>query len=286
MTYIFKNIFLFAKKDKLVFLITILCVIISSFIMNFSYGVYYNYKVKNDSFELLPDALNGVANEEFSNKDFLNYLFSFDEETLKKISLIFCTASIEPYEEPFEFRFEISDGKLKRSEEFNKNVNTNGFLKSGRYLSEDEEEHGDKVVVMCTGEDCPAIGETTVINGNKYKVVGIHDGLFSYQSWIPFMSVDDKIPMKEISIEFNGEITREIYDNFVNKAGKMIDYDSVEIVDGTDVIFNNSMILISVLVSIISSINFATMYKYILLKRKKSLTVMRLFGQCRQLKEY
>lgn len=57
MKYILKNIKLFIKNEKMVFLLVLLCVVTSSFIISFSYGLYQNYNVVKEEENELNEAV-------------------------------------------------------------------------------------------------------------------------------------------------------------------------------------------------------------------------------------
>jgi len=45
MKFILKNLKSFIQNEKMIFLLIFICIITSSFIINFSYGLYQNYNV-------------------------------------------------------------------------------------------------------------------------------------------------------------------------------------------------------------------------------------------------
>ena len=58
MKRVLSNIFSFAKKERTIFAIIVICVVSSAFIINFSYGLYYNYRTQKNETELELKTLN------------------------------------------------------------------------------------------------------------------------------------------------------------------------------------------------------------------------------------
>lgn len=47
MKYVFANLSAFIKKETSVFIVTVICVLTSAILLNFSYGLYYRRKKKS-----------------------------------------------------------------------------------------------------------------------------------------------------------------------------------------------------------------------------------------------
>ncbi len=91
MRYVIKNIKSFIINEKLIFIVTILCVLLSAFVINFSYGLYYNYNAKIvdaefEGKELNPEISDG---ETLSKKELQTYVEALDNKTLNSMIVIY-----------------------------------------------------------------------------------------------------------------------------------------------------------------------------------------------------
>lgn len=116
MKYIFRNISIFAKRETMILIILIICVLTSAFVMNFSYGLYINYNTAiNESVQELKTIVPSVnENSVLSKGEFQNFVEKLDEDTQEKISLVFASSDLTEigYDDHYSFfpmRFNISE---------------------------------------------------------------------------------------------------------------------------------------------------------------------------------
>ena len=75
MKHLLLNLKSFYKNDRLIIFIMIICVVTSAFIINFSYGLYYNYNFQKYEVEVDIDELQ-------------QYVLALDNSTLSEMMVI------------------------------------------------------------------------------------------------------------------------------------------------------------------------------------------------------
>ena len=99
MKYTIKNIQLFIKKEKMIFFLILVCVITSSFIINFSYGLYQNYNVikeeESSEFTEIPITINN--REAVTKAKIKECVFSVSDKTNNAINMYLVFPVIEPF---------------------------------------------------------------------------------------------------------------------------------------------------------------------------------------------
>ena len=89
MKYILKNIKLFIKNEKMIFMLIVICVITSSFIIIFSYGLYQNYRmVEADEESKVNNIYIEILDSDSVTKEKLKRcVFSVSDKTNKHITM-------------------------------------------------------------------------------------------------------------------------------------------------------------------------------------------------------
>ncbi len=286
MSYVFKNIYSFIKNDKLIFFITFLCILVSTLIINFSYGLYKNYVQEKSAIEVDLTEIWPLINQDETNTltkvTFLDYIYSLNENTKENIDTIYCTAYLKSKEIDFNsfcnFRFSIKNNKIQKSKTFEENLIKNGELKSGVFFTDENEENGDLVALMCLHLDrkTPYDLKEITINEKTYKIIGT----YSSQSTpiIPINSIDDNVRIEAIAFGLKKNLNRSMFNDLKEKGGNLINYEDIVFPETDTKKFYNNILLISILISLVSSINFSILYKYIISKRRKALSILRMCG--------
>ena len=90
MKRVLSSISAFARNERAVFAVMILCIVSSAFIINFSYGLYYNYAAQKNETELELKTLNPEIQKgsSISKGDFQRFAESLDEKTLNAMIVI------------------------------------------------------------------------------------------------------------------------------------------------------------------------------------------------------
>jgi hypothetical protein len=148
-------------------------------------------------------------------------------------------------------------------------------------ITEDEEESGAAVAVFPpNGADF--VGKSVDILGKEYTVIGTEgDGMIS-EILVPFNSVSDDLTFDFLDIMLSDVMTTPVYEDlkscFETVYGDRAQFPELETVDVTEVRYYNSIMAIAVIIAIISAVNLAVLFRYILSSRNKSLSVMRIYG--------
>jgi hypothetical protein len=157
----------------------------------------------------------------------------------------------------------------------------NQTITEGRMITEDEEESGAAVAVFPpNGADF--VGKSVDILGKEYTVIGTEgDGMIS-EILVPFNSVSDDLTFDFLGIMVSDVMTTPVYEDlkscFETVYGDRAQFPELETVDVTEVRYYNSIMAIAVIIAIISAVNLAVLFRYILSSRNKSLSVMRIYG--------
>ena len=288
MKYVFKNLKSFAKHEKVIFIILIICVITSSFVMNFSYGLYMNYKTAlyQSMKELKSVYLNVSENQKLTKGEFRRFLEAINEETHDKINLIYAESDLTQigYKEHiyFPMRFDIDQGKYCTSEYVKELWESKKMLIRGEFLSNEDEETGAYSAMVSVDElGGKTIGDTVDFLGNTYTIVGTYDA-GSFVPLVPFLTVPDYLEIVKCCFNFPELITRPLYEDLIGAANETIPnkliFPELQLPDDDVFSLYRNIILISVMVAIVSVMNFAMLYLFMIRKRRNALAVMRLCG--------
>ncbi len=295
MKYILKNIKAFVKTEKMIFLLIIMCIITSSFIINFSYGLYQNYHVlkEEEESELYEfDVLFNNSKDAFvSKKELKNVVLSFSDTLNESIDMYLveplCDEFMDTGFNRIVIRFSIKDGNIMPCDVFESNMKEYDTLISGRYFSDEEEKYGEHVALVFDDigknesftESLMIDDNTIQFQGNKFKIIGIQK---IHPLIVPFNSLEDDTPINNILFSFKKPITRSSYDEIKNvlisNFGNLANVPDIDIPEAENYYLYNTIILISIMIAFLAAINFAVLYKYILSKRTKSLTIFRICG--------
>ena len=291
----------FAKNERAVFVIIIICVVASAFIINFSYGLYYNFVTQKSETELELKTLNPelVQGAVVTKGEFQEFAEALDEKTLNAMTVIYAGAELAEFESEsgpgsFPMRFVIHAGRYNICEVTRKNWEEKSVITSGRYINSFEEQSGELVAVVggegadCWNEACEkfrnADGSITMF-GKKFKVVGTYSA-GTAAPIVPFLTVPDNVQITQIGFSFERNITRSAYLDITGKADEFfhgrLKFPELKFPDSDSVSIYNNMIWIALLISLLSVTNFAMLYRFILLKRQRTLMVLRICGCSRQ----
>lgn len=287
MKYIFRNIFTFARQETMIFVILLVCVFASGFVMNFSYGMYYNYNASlsdaNEDLKTIAPYLN--KNEKLTKGEFQQFIETLDEKTQEEIILIFASSDLtkigfDEHHGDFPMRFDITGNKYCVSSYLKEGWEERGMITSGRFFSDKEEELGINSAMIPYDSEL-SVGDTVEFLGQAYTVIGKYKS-YSNTPIVPFLTVPDDLEINSCMITFDSAPKRSIYENIKNTAMEIIPnkliFPDLKLPDDDLVSLYKTMILISAFVAVLSVMNFAMLYLFIIRKRKNSLAVMRLCG--------
>lgn len=308
MKYTIKNIQSFIKNEKMIFILVLLCIITSSFIINFSYGLYQNYHVvkeeKSSEFTEIDIMIND--NDSVTKEKIKNCVFSVSDKTNDALKMYLVFPIVEEFYNRQDVdwnrlmnRFVVKDNTIRPSEYFAQTLIDNGNMISGEYFTDEQEISGDLVALVTppledqtlkdTMVDCTS-EITTRVEGDKrwvkiqdkeYEVIGYHKQLAT--PYFPFESLDESTTFQDfIVLVFYKPITNSQYidvkNNFEAVFGSAVTVPDMDIPESENYYLYNTIIIISILIAILAAINFSVLYKYILSKRMKMLAVFRMCG--------
>ena len=310
MKYILKNLVSFLKNEKMIFLLVILCIITSSFVINFSYGLYQNFNVvreETENDELVEIIIEINDSKQVTKNKIKNCVFSISGKTNNAIDMYLVSPSIRASSNrdlwnTMNCRFAIRDNHLYPCEIFYSNLQEFGNWDTGEYFSVQNEVNGDLVAVAKkVDESSPNYCTTTLITtrteknrrwieiqGKEYEVIGYQK--FEEAPYVPLESLDDNTEFEHlIIVHFEKPITRsqynEVRERFEDSFGSAITVPDLDIPEVENYYLYNTIIIISILIALLAAINFSVLYKYILFKRMKKLAVFRICG-CTKVKAF
>ena len=317
MQYIIKNYRYFMKKEKTIFLLAMACIIISTFILHFAYGLYQN---KNSNLDNEPNMyvdgkskwiefeFNKEAGKEVTRGDLTHCLEKLSKNMdlvqangNSDFTLFICYADLDwnfPIDLESTLRVIITEDGIEAPTIIFENMLSSGQDLSGYWTNKDEEE-GNKVCVfpvndgIITDEKGVTWPEYSValnkdgtasINGTKYSVIG-------YSSWIhcpmmPFSSLDENTPIKRGYFAFVEEVTGKNFDYisqlFIDELGA----DRVTVDDSLsyrkDIKYNYRTVLImAAIMCVLVAMNYMVLYTYLLERRKRTTSILRICGMAR-----
>jgi len=302
MKYIFYNFKHSFKNEKMILIIMLVCIVTSSFIINFSYGLYQNYNVikEEEESELTEIGIIINDNSAVTKEKIKECVFSISDKTNDAISMYVVFPIIKEFYNMQSVawnrvtnRFTVKSHRIMASKAFAQKLEQNGNMISGEYFTDEQETKGELVAIVCRlGDIDPDCTEriTTRVEGGKrwveiqnkeFEVIGYHKQLAT--PYFPFESLDDSTTFQDvIGLIFYRPITKpqysEVKSNFESRFGSAVSVPEMEIPESENYYLYNTIIVISILISLLAAINFAVLYKYILFKRTKKLAIFRICG--------
>ena len=192
------------------------------------------------------------------------------------------------------------DGRLTDSSTIRSNYISNNFIE-GRWFHDDEWNQGKKVCLVGLGNSIQrvlpfldangrvvytiqhdGIVETNTFTdefGDTYEVIGISQ---IGSSIFPIYSVNRDYRIDILYIEFLHPITAEQYKELSHllekHLGKYVHMPEIEFSESKNIYLYKTILLICILISVAAGINFAILFNFILIRRKRMLGILRLVG--------
>ena len=188
----------------------------------------------------------------------------------------------------FYFRFRYKNGGYKYIELPKEALNDGSTLISGRFYSDDEYNSGAHVAVGINENEMSNVKAAYLYEngkvwlwGEQYEIIGTSDS-----NSLPTPPItaapDELVLMPNLNLYFVNALTRAEYSDIRNTAEAvlpgMFRFEDLTFPDSDGVYVYNNIILISLLIAVMSAVNFIMLYRCILLMRKRSLAIMRLCG--------
>lgn len=308
MRYVIRNIKNYIRTEGLIFTLMVVCVIASTIVMFFSFGLYHHMLQKRMDAQLgqneitinLIDSSYTIA----TKKNVIKACMTLPEEVLSHC--YFCATARLPGEENFSdaevgmaadmsLYYSVYNGKITTAdigEEFKRQK----YIIDGDWFTAEQIEQGELV--------CLAAGSNAIIgyksdaadqylaqyrpdeNGN-YHVGGKTYRCIGHLDWgtvplVPVTTLEDDIYVYNVIIYFDKVVNRKAYDAIVKSFD--VQFGNVAHVlplaapnlDGTK--FYTTLVVICMLMAVLSGVVLAMLYEYILLQRKRQLTIFRMCG--------
>lgn len=282
------------KNEKIIFVVIIICIITSAFILNFSYGLYKNFQtakiVETESLNQLALEINKDSAP--SHNQVQQFVESLSDETLDQMTF-FISGDIDAfngYNYPYlDSRFVYRNGEYSVPTEFRKNSEEQ--LKFGRMITDEEETNGEYVACIETewnnekaAEAVQGLmkdDETLIFMNREYKVIGGSSVIGNMV--VPFLSVPDDFTYDDVVIlDFAISLNREMYDEIIMMSETYmpgaLTFPELKLPDNDTISIFDNIIAIAILISAFSAFNFVLLYHFILNKRTHDLAVFRMCG--------
>lgn len=301
MRYIIKNIRNILTKETFLAVVIVLCVFSSSWVLTFSYGLYQNYNIqkteaKSEVLDVSPEI---AKSKQVTKKDMVKYITSLSDNVGDNISIIALSASVKFYNDSDSevfctYRVGVHGGEICVANYLKENWEKNEILTSGRLFTDEEEKTGASVCLMqsednesfeelCKRSDMiELIGDNKIFYlGQEYKVVGTHK-TGSACPIVPLKSLPDDYLFDAFSIRFISPVTSTQYSEITQVAKDVIPgifiFPDLPFPDTETIYLYNNIMLISAAVAILTIINFAALYCFLLKKRTKQLASFYICG--------
>lgn len=308
MKYALKNLNKFCKTERMVFFLTILSVFTSMAVLLFALGIYQNYKQElldkeSDTKDLCITFSKDETTGDYVSQELLKKsLQELSNKTTSQCYGIIVNEAVEGAEKKDVWNgcnylrsfFKISNGEIKRCDEAIDSFIKNKLMVSGEWWSEKQEESGALCALVApksteneqyskssyNEQYLSRDGKTIQIQGKEYQVVGTSS--FTQSPIVPFLSLREDTEIVEIELDFNYAISMSQYNDiknvFVGNMGDLVHMPELTLYDSDNTKLNTTVMYISILIAALAAINFAILYHYILIQRKRKLTIFQLCG--------
>ena len=328
------NLKQFSTKNRLIFSLFLLCQISAVLILFFSMGVYQNYSESKIQDQKKPEGLfDERTGEEYDKddpsyllyqlsyknsednplragtvkafyRDLLNYLpdkldgfgtdCTFDLDSIVFPDEEFDENKVEAHQTYINFGYNLKNGKITTEGEYEE-YKSDGWWKSGRYFTEEENISNKKVCVA----DIDSIKQNPLfdgklkynkknkkyyltINNTKYEVIGEFQNLGCID--IPFEAVDDNLfVIDSLVFKLKTPLTKnefaqikQLYLKYF--SDRQVELPNIAVSDAEQERFYNTNLIIAIVVAILVSINLILLFKYVLMTRRKELAILRITG--------
>lgn len=291
MKIVFYNIKNFIKQHTGFFILMIITVFFSSVIMLFSYGLFQNYKMSKLEFTASQKQLRIDSNSNIpdvmpmTKGEVLQCITSLDENSFKDLELIFTISQVDDCKVPFEeasitmdvlSRFLYIDGNFRCYSKMYKTLKEQGWFLEGNYYNDAQYDSGQPLMLLPEGF---ADNKSEFsMQGKTFKAIATIKG----EPDVIYTSLNDDTKCSAVCFNYTRPPSlkqyNDIYNTFKSVFGERIKSPDVEPFYQEDYWLYNTIMLAAVLIAIVASINLIILYQYILLKRRKTLSIFMICG--------
>lgn len=292
MKIIFYNIKNFIRQHRGFFLLMIITIFFSSSVMLFSYGLFQHYKLSKKDYDINQTSMSVSVNRDDPNVvpmtkgELLECISSLESNTTNACELMCVESFFNDCEIPLsdiiltEFsalsRFLYVDGEFRCYSELYKTLQKQGWFLKGRYYTDSEYQQGEPLILLPS--EIYNAPSDVIIQGRTYKKTASIKG----ETDVIFTALHDETECNFISFEFKQPPSLRQYNDICNTFkrvfGDRIRFSEIEPFYQEDYWLYNTIMLVAILIAIIASINLIILYQYILLKRRKTLSVFMICG--------
>lgn len=312
MNYLFKNVSQFVKRSKVIFAVFVICEITSLMLMIFSFGIYQNYSqqvkdiasnepIDKESDWLRFDFKTDIDSDNpVSNETVMMFLSEMENTIGDKIGAVGFDSQNHYIALSYNNGWEMLD--------IGQNLKKNGMWYSGRYFNKSDYDNASMVCVApieCYKEMDDELGYDDEIspkdfdyqaydkNGKIYldlpegtfEVVGFSKESFG-KYYIPYTALPNDAKIISLpQVEIKQILYQDEYNSAVNIYKKYFkehiisdDNSNMPVYDAEVLKTFKTKMTICVIIAIISSINIAALFKYVIEIRRRQMAIYRING--------
>lgn len=287
MKYIWKNIKTFCQSETGFFILGILCIFLSLQMMLTAYGLFGIYTIKKTAEEQNLSSLQFTFSDAVTKQEFAEAIKKVPQELNDKILQYYITVELPQQNrssswKDLDFHITVRNGKITISSQFAENTKDSGTIPE--FFTEEQESNGE-LVALTSDFDLESLekfqsdGETIEVFGQTYQIIG-------KQRWslimIPFSSLPDDTILSGESVSMYEPITKQDYDQLrtvlTRELDNRISFPDLNIPDLNELYRYNTVLWVNLFIICASALNFALLYRYLMMKRRGELAVFRLCG--------
>lgn len=288
MRIIYQNLKSFCKNHTGFFILMIITIFSSSIIMLFSYGLFQNYKLSkikytSDQTTLVLSMPNADSSDSLpvTKAEIETCLSQISSNTYSNVEFIWVMSNID--DRLIDSRFRYKNNMYESYSAMLDNIKTSGIYVRGRYFSDSEYNSGTPLLLI--SQDLVDETNQFTLQGNRFDIVTVVK--MSQYIEAVFTALNDETVVQQFTFLFKNPPSQSQYNEiqkvFSSNLGSRVNIHEMEPFYEEDYWLYNTIMLASVLIALVASINLIILYQYILMKRKKSLAIFMLCG-CKKLK--
>lgn len=261
----------------------IITIFSSSTIMLFSYGLFQNYKLSkieytSDQTTLILSMPNADSSDllPVTKAEIENCLSQISSNTYNNVEFIWVMSNID--DRLVDSRFKFKNNMYESYSVMLDNIKSSGIYVRGRYFTDSEYNSGTPLLLI--SQDLVDETNQFTLQDNLFDVVTVVK--MSQYIEAVFTALNDETVVQQFTFIFKKPPSlsqyNEINEVFSSNLGNRVNIHEMEPFYEEDYWLYNTIMLASVLIALVASINLIILYQYILMKRKKSLAIFMLCG--------
>lgn len=309
MKYILINIKNFIQHETAIFLLVVLCILSSTIIINFSFGFYHHLEQKKLDSSIntkeLTISFQDESRSAVTKENLMEVLSQLDEDAYENCVISFEGRFISDRTENAAIDntllvvfmpFCIKNGNIEVAP-LEKSWTEDNVIKDGNYFTAEQFNNGELVClapiegIVYEGEEAQWAEKysanedgTYTVDGKEYTCIG-HVDWYSVVPMVPITTVTDNCYIQRVSFSYEDVLTRQNYTDItqliLENYGDLADIPSLDIPEIDSLKFYNTLLVLCILLIVMSGIILSILYEYVLLQRKRQLTIYRICGMTR-----